>query len=142
MFVTSRRSPPASKKALWRPARKARRTHLGKVQEEGGLGLINVQYKALSLIIRSFLEKALLPSFYHNEYHVALYKWYVEDRRDLVQPAQPPYYDDSFFDTIRQVRNDGLLNLKTMSSGTWYRVLVELSPRTPSWSGAEFGYSQ
>ena len=87
---------------------------LTRSRKEGGLGLLNVQYKALSLLIRSFLETALLPSFKQNEYHVALFKWYVEDRRDLVQPAQPPYYDDSFFATIKQVKNEGFLNLKTM----------------------------
>ena len=98
---------------------------LTRSRKEGGLGLINVQCKAQSLIIRSFLETALLPNFHHNQYHVALYKWYVEDRRDIVHPAQPPYYDDNFFATIKQVKDEGLLNLKTMSSGTWYRVLVE-----------------
>ena len=91
----------------------------------GGLGLINVQFKALSLLIRTFLETALIPDFQHNQYHVALYLWHVEDRRDITCPVQPPYYDVSFFNYIRQVKQEGLLNIKTMSSGVWYRVLVE-----------------
>ena len=44
----------------------------------GGLGLFNVQFKALSLLIRTFLESAIIPKFKHNKYHVALYLWHVE----------------------------------------------------------------
>ena len=40
-------------------------------------------------------------------------------------PTRPPYYDESFFEYIREVKQEGLLNLKTMSSGMWYRVLLE-----------------
>ena len=40
-------------------------------------------------------------------------------------PSKPPYYDDSFFAFIREVKQEGLLNLKTMTSGIWYRVLLE-----------------
>ena len=98
---------------------------LARPRKQGGLGLVNVQYKAMSLMIRSFLETALLPNFHHNQYHEALFMWYVEDKRDIACPAQPPYYDDTFFATIKQVKHEGLLNMKTMTSGMWYRVLVE-----------------
>ena len=91
----------------------------------GGLGLMNVQYKALSLLIRTFLETAIIPKFKHNQYHTALYLWHIEGDKDITCPVQPPYYDDSFFNTIKQVKQEGLLNLKTMSSAQWYRVLVE-----------------
>ena len=50
----------------------------------------------------------------------------------------PPYYDLSFFDTIRQVREEGLLNIKTMSSGFWYRSLLETHvTHQPTGSGNE-----
>ena len=91
----------------------------------GGLGLMNIQYKALSLMIRNFLETALNPHFQSNIYHAALYLWYVENKRDITCPSLPPYYDTIFFDSIRQVKEEGLLNIKTMSSGMWYRVLLE-----------------
>ena len=91
----------------------------------GGLGLVNLQYKALSLLIRNFLESAVNPNFQVNQYHAALYSWYVEDRRDLTCPPIPPYYDQSFFGSIRQVKEEGLLNVKTISSGIWYRSLLE-----------------
>ena len=76
-------------------------------------------------MIRSFLETALIQNFKHNLYHRALYSWYVEDKRDITCPALPPYYDINFFAMIRQVKEEGLLNIKTMTSGIWYRVLIE-----------------
>ena len=91
----------------------------------GGLGLVHVQYKALSLLLRTFMETAVIPKYKHNQYHVALYLWHVEGRRDLTCPGQPPYYDDSFFNSIRMIKQEGLLNIQTMSSGQWYRVLLE-----------------
>ena len=105
-------------------------------RRDGGLGVVNVQYKALALLIRSFLETALIPKFKHNLFHEALYKWYVEDKRDFVKPLQPPYYDDNFFATIKMVKDQGLLNLKTMTTGVWYRVLIEENiTNTPSEQG-------
>ena len=92
---------------------------------QGGLGLVNLKYKSLSLMIRSFLETALIPDFKHNLYHEALFSWYVEDKKDFPCPALPPYYDINFFSFIRQVKEDGLLNIKTMTYGLWYMVLVE-----------------
>ena len=86
---------------------------------------MNLKYKALSLMIRNFIETALNPNFQVNQYHAALYSWHVENKRDLTCPALPPYYDTSFFDSIRLVKEEGLLNLKTMSSGIWYRALLE-----------------
>ena len=63
---------------------------LARQRQQGGLGILHVQCKALSLLIRSFLETALLPNFLHSQYHEALYKWYVEEKRDLPHPVQPP----------------------------------------------------
>ena len=82
---------------------------LSRSRQQGGLGLMNVQYKALSLLIRSFLETSLLPNFKHNQYHVALYLWHVEGRRDFVCPVQPPYYDNSFFDRLTASGREELL---------------------------------
>ena len=62
----------------------------------GGLGLVHLQYKALSLMIRNFMETALNPNFKVNHYHAALYFWYVEDKRDMTCPPLPPYYSIDF----------------------------------------------
>ena len=51
--------------------------------------------------------------------------WHVEGRRDSTGPVQPTYYDDNFFNYIKMVKQEGLLNIKTMSSGQWYKVLLE-----------------
>ena len=40
---------------------------LARSRKEGGLGLVNVECKALSLLIRSFLETALIPKFKNNK---------------------------------------------------------------------------
>ena len=73
------------------------------------------------------METSLIPKFNHNQFHVALYLWHVEGRRDFVSPVQPPYYDNSFFDSIKKVKQQGILNLKTMTSGEWHMVLLEIN---------------
>ena len=79
--------------------------------------------KTLSLV--DLEETAINSKFKHNQYHVALYMWHVEDRRDIACPVQPPYYDNSFFATIKQVKQQGILNMKTTTTCMWYRVLLE-----------------
>ena len=93
----------------------------------GGLGLINVEAKALALSIRSFLETAVNPKFIRNLYHQSLFQWHIENSRSLPNPGLPPYYPESFFSQIKQVKEMGLLNIKTMDSASWYRVLLESS---------------
>ena len=91
----------------------------------GGLSLINVQDKTLSLLIRTFLETSIMPNFTHNQHHVALFLWHVDGRKDISCPVQPPYYDQTFFNYVKEVKQEGLLNIKTMTSGHWYRWLLE-----------------
>ena len=87
--------------------------------------MVHIQYKALALLIRNFLETALIPKFQTNHYHAALYLWNVENRRDITCPPMSPFYDSNFFDSIRKVKNEGILNLGTMTVSMWYRVLME-----------------
>ena len=94
---------------------KPEETVLHRPRKLGGLGLVNVQCKSLSLLIRTFLETAIIPNFQQNQYHAALYMWHVEGRRDITNPVQPPYYDDNFVNYIKMVKQEGLLNIKTMS---------------------------
>ena len=70
-------------------------------RNKGGLGLIHTQCKSLSFFIRSFMETATNPAFIRNLYHEAL------------------------FNIILSVKNEGLLNVTTMTSQSWYRVLLE-----------------
>ena len=75
--------------------------------------------------IRNFLETAINPKFKTNKYHAVLYSWYVDNKIDVLEPSLPPYFAVDFFDSIKSIKDEGLLNLKTMSSKMWYRALLE-----------------
>ena len=98
---------------------------LHRPRKHGGLGLVHIQSKALSLLITSFLQTSINPKFQRSLYHHALYKWHILEDRTIQAPSKSPYYDEHFFLCIRKVKLEGLLNITTMSAGTWYRVLVE-----------------
>ena len=91
----------------------------------GGLGLVHVKTKALALQIRSFMESAVNPKFRRNIYHEALFKWHIEQDRSIPNPGTPPFYPESFFTTIKEVEQEGLLNIKTLDTAGWYRALLE-----------------
>ena len=91
----------------------------------GGLGLIHSESKAQALLIRSFMETAANPSFKRNLFHEALYRWHILSDRTIINPGTTPYYDDHFFMKIKVVKEEGLLNVTTMSSSSWLRVLLE-----------------
>jgi hypothetical protein len=94
-------------------------------REQGGLDLTHAESKARALLIRSFLETAVNPTFTRNTYHEALYKWHVEDDRSIINPGIPPYYDQTFFNMIRNGKHEGLLRISTMTTSMWYRVILE-----------------
>ena len=55
-----------------------------------------------------------------------MYRYYViQDDSIQNPPPLPPYYSADFFTTIRQVKDDTPLNVATMSTTQWYRVLLE-----------------
>ena len=92
----------------------------------GGLGLHNVKYKALASFIRTFLETAANPKFKHSLYHSTLYRIHVlgDDSIPLTLTL-PPYFPPSFFQIIKEVRDNTPLNVATMTCAQWYRLLVE-----------------
>jgi hypothetical protein len=93
----------------------------------GGLGLHNVRIKALASLIRTFLETSVNPSFLHNMYRTILFRVYVlQDDSISSPPPMPPYYSVSFFNSFRWVRDNTTLNVATMTTAQWYRVLLEL----------------
>ena len=87
--------------------------------------MTHVRYKAMAELIRSFLETALILSFKQNGYHAALYQWNILQNHDIPEPTRSPYLTPEIFTLIREVKEEGLLNISTMKSGKWYRVLVE-----------------
>lgn len=94
-------------------------------RNKGGLGLINVKYKALAELTRSFLETALNMSFKRNILHSALYQWNVLLNHEIPYPGNHPFLTEEVFSVIREVKEEGLLNLSSMKSGTWYKVILE-----------------
>ena len=92
----------------------------------GGLGVHSVKIKALASLIRTFLETSVNPLFLHSMYHTILHKVYVlQDDSISNPPPLPPYFSDSFFNYIRWVKENTPLNVATMTTAQWYRVLLE-----------------
>lgn len=90
----------------------------------GGLGLHNVRCKSKASLIRTFLETAIHPSFSHSLYHSLLYRAHVLCD-DTITLLPPPYFPPAFFETIKWVQDKTPLNVATMTTAEWYRVLVE-----------------
>ena len=91
----------------------------------GGFGLHNVKHKALASLIRTFMETAANPKFQLNLFRSLLYRVNVLDDDSIPPPPLPPYYLASFFNIIKQVRLNSALNVTTLSTANWYRLLVE-----------------
>ena len=93
-------------------------------RQQGGLGLMNVKYRAMAELIKSFLDTAINPKFKRNLFHHALYRWHIEDDRDIPDPGKPPYFSDDLFAAIKAAKSEGL-RPSSMTVGMWYRFLME-----------------
>ena len=91
----------------------------------GGLGLNHIGCKALASRLTSFLQTAANSCFQTSTFHSALYRYYCCNDDSLGIPALPPYYPDSFFKLIRDVKENTPLNPVRMSVKEWYRYLLE-----------------
>ena len=91
----------------------------------GGLGVVGVKFKSLALLIRTFLETAVIPTYRHSLLHSALYRYHILDDTSIPNPGFPPYYPTEFFQTIRNVHTNSHLNILTMDIGQWTRKLTE-----------------
>ena len=91
----------------------------------GGLGILSPKYRATACLIRSFMETAANPNFRRNHYHDQLFRYHVLAETSLPDPGFPPYYPPEFFATIKKVKDETPLNITTMSTSQWSRVLVE-----------------
>ena len=91
----------------------------------GGLGVMNVKYRALASLIKSFLEQAGHPQFLPSLYHTALFRQYVTNDWVGPPPVIPPYYSSEFFSIIRSVLLDGKLNVTKMTLKEWYNTLLD-----------------
>ena len=91
--------------------------------EEGGLGLHHVQSKALANLISTFMQTACSKRFQKSVFHSWLYRYHVEEEIDLPNPGYTPYYDQSFFKTIKDVKSNSPLNPIYMTVKQWYKLL-------------------
>ena len=92
---------------------------------DGGLGLFNVKIRSLALLIRCFVETSANPKFRHSLYHELLYRYHVLHEVSLPNSGLPPYYDQTFFDTIKYYKENSSLNITTMTTKQWYTILME-----------------
>ena len=96
-----------------------------RTRTQGGLNLTNVKVKALSLLIKTFLETATSEKFRRNFFHEGIFCWYILKERNLVKPKLPPYYSEDVLSIISSVKEEGF-NINTMSLKTWYKYLIEV----------------
>ena len=101
--------------------------------DQGGLGLLCVQRRALAFLISSFLETAISPRFSRNLYHEWLLRFYVFDEQ-LPRPPIPPYFRGDFFPTLRRLQSSSI-NLRLCNVKTIYNFLMDDLLRTDGVEG-------
>ena len=90
---------------------------------DGGLGLHNVQLRALAYQITCFLETSCNPVFKRNQYHEALLRYHVFEE-NIPEPDLPPFFKGDFFPAIRRLHATPL-SLSKVSLKEVYRFLIE-----------------
>ena len=98
---------------------------LYKKQSEGGLNLINIKYRAMAELIKTFIDTAINPKFNRNIYHNALYEWNIEGNREIANPGVSPFYTVEFFTAIKAIKTKVQISLAKLSVGMWYQALME-----------------
>ena len=91
----------------------------------GGLGVSSVKFKAMAALIQTFMETSANLKFRNSLLHSAMYRYHVLSDTSIPNPGYLPCYPASFFDTIRRVHQDTPLNVTTMCTSQWVRVLTE-----------------
>ena len=73
--------------------------------KSGGLGLVSIKQKSTAFLIRTFMEVAGNPEYQTSQYLNSLYQFYILEQ-DFSCPSLPQYYSASFFNTIREAKNE------------------------------------
>ena len=92
---------------------------------QGGLGLLHIESRCMAKLITVFIQTAANPRFMESLLHTHLYRYHVLEEHHLPNPGYPPYYPESFFDTIKKVKNETTLNPINMTMKQWYKYLLE-----------------
>ena len=91
----------------------------------GGLGVTSVKSKAQAVLIRTFLETAAIPKFRHSLLHSMMFRFHILEDPTAEDPGYLPYYPAAFFQMIKQVHLHTPLNILTMTTSQWVRLLTE-----------------
>ena len=91
----------------------------------GGLVVQSVKFRAQASLIRTFMETAAHPQFRHSLLHWHMFQYHVLGNDSLPDPGFLPYYPNSFFKSIKNVHENTPLDVRTMSTKQWARVLTE-----------------
>ena len=73
----------------------------------------------------SRVDKTTNTKFRNIIYHRALFNWHFLDIRTSPNPGRPPNYSEVFFQAIKSVKNEGLLNVSKLGLSQWYKVALE-----------------
>ena len=92
---------------------------------QGGLGLIHIESRCKAKLITVFLQTATNPRFMESLLHNHLYRYHILEEHHLPNSGYPPYYTETFFNTIKKVKNETTLNTVHMTMKQWYRYLLE-----------------
>ena len=87
--------------------------------------MLNVKFKAMAGLIKSFLETAGNEKFRSSLYHTLLFRYHVLQDRSITNPGIPPFYSKDFFSKIQKVHQESPLNIFHMSERDWYNLLLE-----------------
>lgn len=97
-----------------------------RTRSDGGLQVHNIEYKARALLIRSFLEIALIDTFQHFPLHEAVFTYYVLEDVSAAKPYLPKCYNQEFIATIKKAIDMGH-NIEKMTSKDWYLFILNLN---------------
>ena len=89
--------------------------------KNGGLGLVSVKLKCLANMIRNFVDLAVNPNYLHSQFLNILYRVKILDE-NISSPPSPPYYNDGFFNIIREAVRSGK-EISRMKTKHWYHHL-------------------
>ena len=92
---------------------------------QGGLGLIHIESICKAKLITVFIQTAANPRFMESLLHNYLYRYHSLEEHNLPNPGYPPYYSETFFNSIKKVKNETTLNPVHMTMKQWYRYLLE-----------------
>ena len=93
---------------------------------QGGLGMHNIKIRSNALLIKTFLETAINPAYKHSLAHTLAYRFYILNDDTIENPPPlPQCLSDYVVSCIKRVREHTPLNISTMSTSQWYRVMLE-----------------